>query len=90
MGQQCGEEAPEKIDKYIPLAKEIRKLYRVSTKIVPIVLGTLGTIPKGLESNIKKLEIPDIIGSLQMSAMMGTHNILRKVLNSDVKRRAKN
>ena len=32
----------EKILNYSPLAKEIRKIHRVSTKIVPVVVGALG------------------------------------------------
>ena len=61
------------------------KMHRVSTKIVPIVLGGLGTVPKSLLGNLTKLGIPDIIGGLQTSVLIGTHNLLRKVLNSDAK-----
>ena len=38
----------EKIEKYGILAREVRRIYRVSTKIVPVVVGALGTIPKRL------------------------------------------
>ena len=34
----------EKILNYSPLAKEIRKIHRVSTKIVPVVVGALGVV----------------------------------------------
>ena len=36
---------------------------------------------KRLESGLKELGIPDVLGGLQTSAIIGTTNILRKVLN---------
>ena len=35
----------EKIDKYQDLAKELRKLWKVKTRVVRIVIGALRTIP---------------------------------------------
>ena len=35
----------EKIDKSQDLAKELRKLWKVITRVVPIVIGALRTIP---------------------------------------------
>ena len=35
----------EKIDKYQDLAKELRKLWKVKTRVVPIVTGAVRTIP---------------------------------------------
>jgi len=71
----------EKITKYSPLAHQVRKLYRVSTSIVPIVVGSLGVVTRRLEHSLKELGIPDVLGGLQTSAIIGTTNILRKVLN---------
>ena len=34
----------EKILSYSPLAKEVRKIHRVSTKIVPVVVGGIGSV----------------------------------------------
>ena len=76
----------EKVSKYIPLAKEIRKVHRVSTKIVPIVLGSLGTVTTRLKNSLKELEMEKILGSLQTSVLIGTHNILRKVMNMGKKK----
>lgn len=71
----------EKIAKYAPLAHQIRKLHSVSTSIVPIVVGSLGIVTRRLEDGLKELDIPDVLGGLQTSAIIGTTNILRKVLN---------
>ena len=38
----------EKKDKYLDLARELRKLRNMKVTIVPIVIGAFGTITKGL------------------------------------------
>ena len=37
----------EKKDKYLDLARELKKLWNMKVTIVPIVMGALGTITKG-------------------------------------------
>ena len=55
----------EKCTNYTELATEIRKMYRVQTEIVPIVVGALGTVPKRLPGYLKQLGILDnIIGGM--------------------------
>ena len=71
----------EKIDKYMDLAAEVRKKFRVKTLIVPIVLGALRTVPAKLSEKLKKLKIEDIIGNLQTAVLISTIAILRRVLN---------
>ena len=71
----------EKCDNYEPLASEIRKVYKVRTEIVPVVIGALGTVPKGLAGNLKKLGVPDVIGCLQTSALLGTVRIIKSILS---------
>ena len=51
----------------------------MSTKIVPVVTGGLGLVSLNLLKNLKELDIPDIIGSLQTTAIVGTYNILRNI-----------
>ena len=79
----------EKIKKYIPLAKEIHKVHGVSTKIVPIILGNLGTVANQLKADLVVLGMERISGGLQASVLTGTHNILRKMMNSDRKEKGK-
>ena len=38
----------EKKDKYLDLARELKKLWNMKVTIVPIVIGAFGTITKGL------------------------------------------
>ena len=62
------------------MAKDLTKVRKLSTNIVPIVIGGLGLVSPNLLKHLKELDIPDIIGSLQTTAIVGTYNILRKVL----------
>ena len=71
----------EKIDKYMDLAAEVRKKFRVKTLIVPTVLGALRTVPAKLSEKLKKLKMKDIIGNLQTAVLISTTAILRRVLN---------
>ena len=70
----------EKKHKYMDLATELRRQYHVKTKIIPFVIGALGTVPKNLEDSFETLEIPDVTGSLQTAALLGSAAILRRVL----------
>ena len=73
----------EKVDSYVPLAKDVTKVWKMPAKVIPVVVGGLGTVSPNLKGYLKTLEIPDVIGCLQMSAIVGTYNILRKVLNQE-------
>ena len=71
----------EKESNYEALATEVRRMYRVRTEIVPVVIGALGTVPKRLGKNLERLGIPDIISSMQITALLGTQRILKNVLS---------
>ena len=72
----------EKMEVYNELATLVRGAHKVKVDIVPIVVGTLGVVSKGLEGWLKKLEVGDIIGGLQTTALICTAAILKKVLNT--------
>ena len=69
MDHHVKEREEEKIDKYMDLDAEVRRQFRVNTVIVAIVLGVLGTVPAKASESLKKLEIEDIIGSLQTAVL---------------------
>ena len=71
----------EKCTRYGPLSTEIRSIHKVKTKIIPIVVGALGTVPKRLPDYLKSLGVPDVIGSLQTAALLGTQRILKNTLS---------
>ena len=71
----------EKKYKYKDLELEIQKMWKVKTKVIPIVIGALGLVSKDLEKYL--LEIPAEVSSkeIQKIALMGTAHILRKTLS---------
>ena len=75
------EKEAEKVEKYQNLARELRRMWdQVKTKVVPIVLEALGTVPLRLKGNLKDIEEDTSITLIQKSALLGSARILRKVL----------
>ena len=77
MDHHVKEKEEEKIDKYMDLAAEVIRQFRVKTVIVPIVFGALGTVPAKLSKSLEKLEVDDVIGSLQTAVLISTTAILK-------------
>ena len=44
-------------DKQLDLAKELKNLREIKVTVISIVIGALGTIPKGLVKGLEDLEI---------------------------------
>ena len=74
------EKESEKVEKYQNLARELRRMWEVKTKVVPIVLVTLGTVQLRLEANLKDIGVDTSITLFQKSALLGSARTLRKVL----------
>ena len=72
----------EKKDKYLYLARELKKLWNMKVTIVPIVIGAFGTIKKGLLKGLEDLEVGGRVESIQMTALLRTARILRRVLET--------
>ena len=47
----------EKKDKYLDIARELKKLWNIYATIIPIVIGAFGTVTKGLLKGMEGLEI---------------------------------
>ena len=67
----------EKKDKYLDLARELKKLWNMQVTIVPIVIETFGTVTKGLLKGLEDLKIV-----IQITALLRTARILRRVLET--------
>ncbi|XP_068208495.1 uncharacterized protein [Palaemon carinicauda] len=76
------EKEMEKNYKNQDLKIEISRIWDMSVEIVPIIIGTLGTIPRSLKRNLEKLEAEVALGLLQKSVILGTAHIIRKVMDS--------
>ncbi|PFX18643.1 hypothetical protein AWC38_SpisGene25876 [Stylophora pistillata] len=71
----------EKVEKYQELAYEIRRIHGTSkVTMIPILIGALGSISKRSKAWFGKLGVPDFLKSVQLSAILGTVHLLRKVL----------
>ena len=71
----------EKLDKYKDLEIEVERMWEFKTTTVPVVMRTLGTIKKGLESNIHKIPGNINIHELQKITLLSTAHLLRRVLS---------
>ena len=69
----------EKKDKYLDLAKELKKLSNMQVKIIPIVIGAFGTAIKGLLKGLEDLGVCGRVGINQTTALLRTARILRRV-----------
>ena len=72
----------EKKDKYLNLAREIKKLWNMKVTIVPIVIGALGTVTKRLLKGLEDLEIGGQVETIQTTALLRTARILTRVLET--------
>ena len=73
----------EKEEKYNKLKYEIARIWCMKkVKIVPIIVGALGSVTKEIEGYINSIGIECPISLLQKACLLGTARIIRKVLNN--------
>jgi len=72
----------EKQVKYRDLAIEVQRLWELKkVKVIPIVVGALGAVPKALKKHLKEMKVDDVkVEHLQKTAILGTAFILRRYL----------
>ena len=67
----------EKKDKYLNLARELKKLWNMKVTIIPIVIGAFGTVMKGLLKGLEDIEVGGRVETIQSTALLWTARILR-------------
>ena len=70
----------EKIEKYHDLARELRKLWNMKVKVIPIIIGTLGTTPRQVKKRLEVIGKETRVKELQKTVNIHSARILRKVL----------
>ena len=60
----------EKKDKYLNLARELKKLWNMKVTIVPIMIGAFGTITKGSLKGLADFEVGGQVETIQMTALL--------------------
>ena len=75
--KECG-----KKDKYLDLARELRKLWNMQVAIMPIVIGAFETVTKELLKGLEDLEVGGRVETIQTTTSLRTARILRRVLET--------
>ena len=60
-------------------------MWNKKVAVIPIIIGATGIIEKGIQNYLQKIPGKHNLYNLQMSAILGTAHILRKVLSSQIK-----
>ena len=55
----------EKIDKFLDLARELKKPWNMKVTAIPIVVGAPRMVPKGLKRRLRELEISGSIPTIK-------------------------
>ena len=55
-------------------------MWNVKTKMIPVILGTNGTISKSFRKYVSNMPGNHEVKELQKTAILGTAHVLRKVL----------
>ena len=66
-------------NKYLDLARELKKLWNMKVTIVSIVIGAFGTITKGLLKGLEDLKVGRRVETIQTTTLLRTVRILRRV-----------
>ena len=72
----------KKKDKYLDLARELKKLWNLKVTIIPIVIGAFSTVNKGLLKGLDDLDVGGRVETIPMTALLKTLRILRRVLRT--------
>nr|XP_061795480.1 uncharacterized protein K02A2.6-like [Nerophis lumbriciformis] len=72
----------EKLENYKWLKEELERAWKVNAAVVPVVIGTQGTVSATLEKWLQ--QIPGVTSDIpvQRSAVLGTAKVLRRTLRS--------
>jgi hypothetical protein len=70
----------EKKLKYKNLCIEIQRTWNMKCSVIPVVIGARGRVTRGLRKYLEEIPGKHSIDSLQKTAILGTSDILRKVL----------
>jgi len=70
----------EKILKYKDLTIEIQRIWNIKAKVIPVIIGATGTISKSFRKYVSNIPGNCEVKELQKTAILGTAQILRKVL----------
>ena len=62
------------------MGRELQKIWNVKVKIIQLIIGSLGAIPKQFGNRLKQTGITAGTAQVQKTVLFGMARILRKVL----------
>ena len=62
------------------MGRELQKIWNVKVKIIPLVVGSLGAIPKQFGNRFKQIGITVGTAQVRKTVLLGTARILKKLL----------
>ena len=62
------------------MGRELQKIWTVKVKIIPLVVGSLGAIPKQFGNRLKQIGITAGTVQVQKTVLLGRTRISRRVL----------
>ena len=74
------EREKDQIEKYQDLGRELQKIWNVKVKTIPLVVGSLGAIPKQVGNRLKQIGVTAGTAQAQKTVLIGTALVIRKVL----------
>ena len=69
----------EKKDKYLSLARELKKLWNMKVTFISIATGAFRTVTKGLQKGLEDLEVGRRVETVKTTTLLKTARILRRV-----------
>ena len=69
----------EKRDKYLDLARKLKKLWNMKMTMIPIVIGVFGSITKRMVQGLEDMEISGRVENMQTTLLLRSATILRRV-----------
>ena len=61
------------------MGRELQKIWNVKVKIIPLVVGYLGAIPKQFRNRLRQIGITAGTTQVEETVLLGMARILRKV-----------
>ena len=72
----------EKRDKYLDLARKLKRIWNMKVTIIAIVIDAFGTVTKGKVKSLEALEVGGWVKTIQTTALLKTAMLLRRVLET--------
>lgn len=62
----------DKVDKYQYLRIEVQKSWHIKAKVIPVIIGALGTVSNNLEKHFNEIDTTKDIPPVEKRALLGT------------------